>query len=262
MGASADETFGGSLSSRSEPGAETPGRARTASTMSLWEQARSLKHELALERELRRGRSAALASQDEALRTLRAELIEGRQSLQAALEARQCAQGRLQGAERGLDSLQEANAELQQLWQRCEAEQRKLEAAAAKAAKAAREAAAAEAARSAAFPSSSAASWARDGPETEALKAAKLELAEILAESDEVHLRSRRDTAHLQRQLDSAQAENIRQGGSGVCASPDAAGGLPSYSSAAATPGPGRLRSVWRLLTTARSSEDQAEGFA
>merc|ERR1712083_58369 len=50
-------------------------------------------------------------------------------------------------------------------------------------------------------------SWARDGPETEALKDAKLALAQVLSEIDEARLEAKRGALELQKQIDSAQVE-------------------------------------------------------
>eukprot|EP00931_Biecheleriopsis_adriatica_P088623 TRINITY_DN62901_c0_g1_i1.p1 TRINITY_DN62901_c0_g1~~TRINITY_DN62901_c0_g1_i1.p1 ORF type:complete len:375 (+),score=94.12 TRINITY_DN62901_c0_g1_i1:3-1127(+) len=222
------------------------------SAAELWEEVRALQEELLRERELRRGRQTALTAQDECLRRLRGELLEGRRLLQESLEGRQCAEGRLDSAERGLEALQDAHSDLQQLRHRREAELRRLAAAAAQAAREA----AAEAAKVAATPGGSAASWARDGPEMEALKAAKVELAEILAESDEVRLQARRESTQLQRQLEGAQAENLRLGGLGEKPAEMAGNSLPCNGSNGQAPG--RFRSMWRLLTTARSDDQPA----
>ncbi|CAE7939799.1 KL [Symbiodinium sp. KB8] len=184
--------------------AQTPlGRLPAPGIADLWQEVNRLQQDLQLHEELRKGRSGALSSQDEALRKLRSELMDSRCAVQEVLEERQRAAGRLQGAERSFEALQEAHRALSRLRSAAESELRQLRAAQAEA----------EApARSAALSGSWA--WARDGPEIEALKAAKVELAELLAEADEVRLNARRESAQLAHQLEGAEAENFRLGGS------------------------------------------------
>ncbi|CAK0886677.1 unnamed protein product [Prorocentrum cordatum] len=52
--------------------------------------------------------------------------------------------------------------------------------------------------------------WARDGPETDALKDAKLALAEVLGEVDEVRLLCRRELHALQEAVAVADGENAK----------------------------------------------------
>lgn len=105
--------------------------------------------------------------------------------------------------------------------------------------------------------------WARDGPEIEALKAAKVELAELLAEADEVRLNARRESAQLAHQLEGAEAENFRLGGSMAKASvgpsarsrgekpADASGGPLSLDAASSVPASsqGLRQPVWKRWT-------------
>ncbi|CAE7444765.1 unnamed protein product [Symbiodinium natans] len=218
----------------------------------LWQEVSRLQQDLQLHEELRKGRSSALTSQDEALRKLRAELMESRCSVQEALEGRQRAAGRLQGSERGFEALQDAHRNLQQLRAEAESELRQLKAAAAQALQVEAEALAPGAASqiSTRFLAPGAASWARDGPEIEALKAAKVELAELLAESDEVRLRSRRESAQLAHQLEGAEAENLRLGGSGARRTAQDARPLNDGSMVSpSTPSQGSRQPVWKRWT-------------
>eukprot|EP00434_Breviolum_minutum_P021025 symbB.v1.2.018548.t1/scaffold1479.1/size116273/7 len=198
----------------------------------LWEEVSTIQAELQQHFELRRGRSAALNSQDEKLRSLRTELMASRLEVQEGLEQRHAAAARLEAAERGLEALQDAHCELKQLRQEHNVELRKLQVAANQALQAERAAAAAV----------DNGSWARDGPEIDALKAAKVELAELLAEADEVRLRSRRESAQLAHQLEGAQAEHARLGGK-----------MTQEDVRVASPG--QPRTVWRRLANARSEE-------
>ncbi|CAJ1331437.1 unnamed protein product [Effrenium voratum] len=159
----------------------------------LWEEVSSVQEELCRQQELRRGRSAAINAQDEALRALRSELMDLRLQVQEAFEGRESAAACLQAAESSLEALQEAHHEF--LLRRADV---------------ARELRLARGERDKGEAPRDPSSWARDGPEIDALKAAKVELAELLAEADEVRLRSRRESAQLEHQLEGAQAEHAR----------------------------------------------------
>lgn len=50
--------------------------------------------------------------------------------------------------------------------------------------------------------------WARPGPELDALRVAKLDLAQVLTDIDEARLRERKDLNALHRQLEEAEREN------------------------------------------------------
>ncbi|CAE7748124.1 hypothetical protein AK812_SmicGene4473 [Symbiodinium microadriaticum] len=245
--------------------AQTPlGRLPAPGIADLWQEVNRLQQDLQLHEELRKGRSGALSSQDEALRKLRSELMDSRCAVQEVLEERQRAAGRLQGAERSFEALQEAHRALSRLRSAAESELRQLRAAQAEA----------EApARSAALSGSWA--WARDGPEIEALKAAKVELAELLAEADEVRLNARRESAQLAHQLEGAEAENFRLGGSMAKASvgpsarsrgekpADASGGPLSLDAASSVPASsqGLRQPVWKRWTVS-ATEKQSNGEA
>eukprot|EP00435_Cladocopium_sp_Y103_P068305 s1179_g31.t1 len=217
-------------------GEESPGLRcdpMKSDTSDLWDEVSSVQAELQQHHEMRRGRSAALNSQDEKLRSLRNELMTNRLQVQEALEKRHSAAARLEAAERGLESLQDAHRELKQTRQEHDVELRKLHVAASQALQA-------ERARAQEVQNGS---WARDGPEVDALKAAKVELAELLAEADEVRLRSRRESSQLAHQLEGAQAEHARLGGK------------MTAQEEVRTASPGRPRTVWRRLANARSEE-------
>lgn len=167
------------------------------SAPSLWEERERLQAELSKERDMRRGRASALAALDEAMRAIRAELVEERQQLSDAEDARMMGCGRADAAERALEELQEEHHVLQGHKATWEAELRRYAVAVA-----AKERAERQASREGA--------WAREGPETEALKAAKLELAEILGAADEARLVARREAAQLTRELEATRAEGER----------------------------------------------------
>ncbi|CAK0829998.1 unnamed protein product, partial [Prorocentrum cordatum] len=58
--------------------------------------------------------------------------------------------------------------------------------------------------------SRSTSAWAREGPETEALKDAKVALAEVLADMDQAKLEAKREAAELRRCIEAAEAEKAR----------------------------------------------------
>jgi len=99
---------------------------------------------------------------------------------------------------------------------------------------------AAAAAERAAREASREGAWARDGPETEALKTAKVALAEILGGMDEVRLQERHEAAELQREIEAAQAERA------------------VLQRLAEQPPPAKSfgASFWRLVKVARGGED------
>ncbi|CAJ1415351.1 unnamed protein product [Effrenium voratum] len=187
--------FGGPGGGGEAPEAEV---AEAEVPTDLWEEVSSVQEELCRQQELRRGRSAAINAQDEALRALRSELMDLRLQVQEAFEGRESAAACLQAAEwrtqrSSLEALQDAHHEF--LLRRADV---------------ARELRLARGERDKGEAPRDPSSWARDGPEIDALKAAKVELAELLAEADEVRLRSRRESAQLEHQLEGAQAEHAR----------------------------------------------------
>lgn len=176
-----------------DPGHSLP---RESST-DLWEEREQLQTLLAEEREMRRGRALALNSLDEAIRTTAAELAEERRQLAVDEELRTVCCSRLDSAECALEELQEEHERVQSHQASLEPELRRFADAAAARARAERQA-------------SREGAWAREGPEMEALKLAKMELAELLSARDEVKLRSRREQAQLEREIEAAQGEHIR----------------------------------------------------
>lgn len=198
-----------------------------ASTISLWDEVQQLQDEITKEREMRRGRVAALTTLDEALRSLRAELVHERHLAERAEADRLVANGRCDASERALEEIQEEHQSLLCRRIALETDLRRHAVATAAAERAAREA-------------SREGAWAREGPETEALKIAKVALAEVLSAMDEVRLEERREAGDLQRDIEAAQAES---------------GELQRMADIHATPTSFRS-SVWRLLTVARGGDD------
>lgn len=84
--------------------------------------------------------------------------------------------------------------------------------------------------------------WARDGPEVEALKDAKLHLAEVLAEADEARLVRRKELARLYEALEQITRENDWRRG----------GGADRYKA----PNNSFVSSLGRLLSVARGRGD------
>lgn len=167
------------------------------SSTDMWEEREQLQTLLAEEREMRRGRALALNSLDEAIRTTAAELAEERRQLAEDEELRTVCCSRLDSVECALEELQEEHERVQSHQASLEPELRRFADAAAARARAERQA-------------SREGAWAREGPEMEALKLAKMELAELLSARDEVKLRSRKEQAQLEREIEAARAENER----------------------------------------------------
>eukprot|EP00747_Dinoflagellata_sp_TGD_P193276 gnl/TRDRNA2_/TRDRNA2_59231_c1_seq1.p1 gnl/TRDRNA2_/TRDRNA2_59231_c1~~gnl/TRDRNA2_/TRDRNA2_59231_c1_seq1.p1 ORF type:complete len:388 (+),score=94.59 gnl/TRDRNA2_/TRDRNA2_59231_c1_seq1:78-1166(+) len=191
--AAVEASFPSPAASGSGPGA--------ASVPGLWEQARTLQAELAKEQEHRQGRIASLRSLDAAVQGLRSELMEERRECAKAEAERKSAEGQLDSAENVLEDLQERHYALLGRKAAQEAELRRFSLAAAVRDHADREELRVRSRRD---------SWARDGQELEALKEAKVALAEVLGCLDEARLQSRRELAALQQEVEAAQEENIR----------------------------------------------------
>lgn len=201
-----------SASSQSPPGGQPvaaavalPAAALAASsaetaTASLWTEAECLREELAKEREQRRGRASAKGALDEALRQLRREVVEERRDLEAAEAARTVANSRFEALERQLEELSAEHRTVTSRNNSLKAELRRQALALAAAERAERLAKSRGEAEGAHC-------WAREGPETEALKAAKLSLAEVLASMDEVRLKERVEAQDLQKEIDTARTE-------------------------------------------------------
>merc|ERR1712232_204446 len=84
--------------------------------------------------------------------------------------------------------------------------------------------------------------WAREGPETEALKDAKMALAELLAEQDEARMSAKREEKVLQVEIQAAQAESARL--------------KSAIADQLGPPGQSFRSSVWRLLKVAGGGQD------
>jgi chromosome segregation ATPase len=102
--------------------------------------------------------------------------------------------------------------------------------------------------------------WARDGPETDALKNAKIELAQSLGELDEARLYLRKGLAGLQREVENAEAENLalRKAAeqSPVAAqSPNSGSRTRKLLQAVKSPG----QSMWHMLTAGVRKSEPAE---
>lgn len=171
-------------------------RSATQGTASLWDEVQQLQVEVAKERDMRKGRVSAINSLEEAARRMRAELVDERQRMERAEETRWVAQNRSDSAERALEDLQDEHHTLLSEKATQEVDMRRHSVALVLADRQVKEAS-----------SSREGAWARDGPETEALKDAKIALAEVLSDMDEVRLEAKRETATLQRQLEAEQAD-------------------------------------------------------
>lgn len=161
-----------------------------------------------MERERRRGRAAALRAQDEALRPLHRELGEAERACRLGSSEgleHSVTEHRARAVERAYLELQEKHHTLLSRRAANEAELHRhlLEARAAAAADRLR-------GKVPAADEESSRAWARDGPETEALKAAKVELAEALGLVDEDRLHRRRELRALHSEVEVLQAENAR----------------------------------------------------
>mmetsp|Transcript_74590 Transcript_74590/g.207300 ORF Transcript_74590/g.207300 Transcript_74590/m.207300 type:complete len:436 (+) Transcript_74590:71-1378(+) len=174
----------------------------TAGQEGMWEESQRLQAELASEREKRRGRSAALDALDSAARSLRLEIAEERQQCAAAEAEKVRAAETLVRNEHALRQVQETHDALHGLHLHQEAEIRKL------VARAAAEAAATARAHRECEEEGPRA-WARPGCETDALKEAKLELAQVLTLLDEARLERRRELKALQSDLEVLEVENL-----------------------------------------------------
>lgn len=174
-----------------------PHEAPGSPVADLLKKRQELQDELDTERAMRRGRISALSTLEEDIRKLRQELVEERASLAKAEESSMVAQSRLESLERAAEELQEEH----ERWQGKKADldvqlRRSSDMAAAKA-RAERQA-------------TREGAWAREGPETEALLAAKMELAELLTSADEARLKARREQAQLTRDIEAAREEQAR----------------------------------------------------
>lgn len=174
---------------------QQPPQPPPVSRPNLWEEYEQLQARLAEEREMRRGRSLALTAIDEAIRGMASDLLDERRLLAEAEDSRTVHGSRLDSVEVTLEALQDGHGRLQSYQASLEPEHRRLLDAASARARKERQA-------------SREGAWAREGPETEALLIAKMELAETLSKRDEVNLRSRNEQAQLTREIEAAREEN------------------------------------------------------
>mmetsp|Transcript_3200 Transcript_3200/g.3507 ORF Transcript_3200/g.3507 Transcript_3200/m.3507 type:complete len:266 (-) Transcript_3200:10-807(-) len=195
----------------------------------LLDRVQELHKEIDMQRKTRLQRAAQLNALDDTAKHLRVELSEERSLLEQADDDRARANEQEDAAVRELEELQERHYALLSRKAKQEAELRRYSMAAW-----AEELAAREARRDR--------EWARDGPETDALKDSKLALAEALQQLEEARHQSRKELAQLQQQLEQAQAENAQ---------------LLENATTAAPPKSFR-RSVWEMLTAPGRREDVA----
>lgn len=173
----------------------------TQSAVALWEEARRLRDGLQLECEMRRGRAAALHALDEAVCALQSELTEERRLHADANGTSVEARGHSRLAERQLSELRERHQKVicQKEAQDKEIHKAAITIGAAKTAQALWDA-----------PRDNSSAWAREGPELDALRCAKVELAEILGQIDELRFQQRKELGVLQAKLEVAKQENAR----------------------------------------------------
>lgn len=209
-----------------ELGTKSPGREAQEIEM--------LQAQLDEERTRHTGRAAALVALEASARALMADLEEDRRLQEANEVFRAAAVARATAAARSLEALTAHHQLLLEHQEAQLAEKEQHDAAAA--------AAAAATARAAELEGRQPREWARDGPETDALKQAKLELAEVLGETDEARLQRRKEMAQLLKAVQQAQVENswLLKGG------PD------RYQA----PGGSFTASLWRLFTVAAGRQD------
>lgn len=165
-----------------------------------WRDAQRLQETLPTERERRKGRVAASRAMDEALRLLRAEAASERRCCLAEEARLAVADATSYIAERDLTQLQEKHHALLSCKAKQEAEVQRHALARAHAE---RKMAEDEAIREFEGPRA----WAKAGKELEALKDAKLELANVLMLVDEARLEKRRELRKLQDEVEKADAE-------------------------------------------------------
>ncbi|CAJ1353573.1 unnamed protein product, partial [Effrenium voratum] len=152
--------------------------------------ARDLQAQLEEEQAKRAGRAEALRALKAALLRLPRETAEEQSLADAAAGACAASTARCGAAGRALQALKEHHQQLKEQHE-AQLEEREQLGAAEAAARAAVE-------RQAQLATAPSREWARDGPETDALKASKVELAELLAEVDEARLHRRKELKALQ----------------------------------------------------------------
>lgn len=209
--------MGATMSSSSSASAEAWQRAAGVSDDGLTAEDRELKwlegevvrlqEDGECEQERHRGRVAAIRALEEALPRLRTELAEAAVWRASSGDGHSASELRAQALERAYLELQEKHHVLLscRAKQGAELQRHAVEARDAEAAEFVR---AGVVAAGGAAAAAAAREWARDGPETEALKTGKVELAEALGLVDEVRLQSRKELRALQAQVEAAHLEN------------------------------------------------------
>ncbi|CAJ1385141.1 unnamed protein product [Effrenium voratum] len=169
--------------------------------------ARDLQAQLEEEQAKRAGRAEALRALKAALLRLPRETAEEQSLADAAAGTCAASTARCGAAGRALQALKEHHQQLKEQHE-AQLEEREQLGAAEAAARAAVE-------RQAQLATAPSREWARDGPETDALKASKVELAELLAEVDEARLHRRKELKALQQAVEATEVENqwLRRGG-------------------------------------------------
>jgi len=168
----------------------------TPAANALYEEMQRLQKELNEAREQRRGRAAALRVLDEAMRPLRAELAEEPALFHVEESERCVVEHRARAVERAFTELQERQHQLLSRRASLEAEVQRHNLEVKRAERSARERA-----------DGKVREWARDGPEMEALKNAKVELAQLLGQIDQDRLSRRRELRDLMAEVEAAQLE-------------------------------------------------------
>lgn len=173
----------------------------------LEEVTRDLQVQLEEEQGKRHGRAEALRALKAALLELPREISEEQRLVDISAGTRAASEARAAAAGRELQTLKEHHHHLKEQREAQLEEREQLDAANA--------AAAAAAARQTQLATGCVREWARDGPETEALKEAKIELAVLLAEVDEARLHRRQELKALNQAVEATETENkwYRAGG-------------------------------------------------
>eukprot|EP00438_Fugacium_kawagutii_P015422 Skav221554 [mRNA] locus=scaffold1376:112856:113977:- [translate_table: standard] len=201
----------------------------------LEEVARDLQLQLEEEYGKRHGRVEALRALKAHLLKLPGEIAEEQRLVDLAAGTRAAQGARVTAAGRALQTLKEHHHHLQDHQAALLEEREQLDAAKAAAAAAVER-------QTQLTHASCVREWARDGPETEALKEAKVELAQLLAEVDEARLHRRQELKALYQAVEATEAENKWH----------RAGGHDAYTA----PGGSFGASLRRLFAVARGRRD------
>jgi len=183
------------------PDVDSTAPSGTGESSSLWEEAQRLQDSLLAQRERRRQLTAQRQASESALGPLRAALIKERLAHRDATSKREAAEERRQSADTALELVQVKHHRISSLKALQDAEARRLTLAIGLTERAMREweeEASCQQGRE----------WARDGPETDALKAAKLTLAELHLSIDEKRFKNRSELLALHDTLQTLESEN------------------------------------------------------